>query len=641
MSKVGEAKVTVLSKKPKEDYTQITFKPDFKRFGMNNLDDDIVDLLSKRVYDLSGTTPDDVKVFLNGKKIPVKTFKDYVKLYTEGKKVAYSDVNERWKVGVCVSDGSAQQVSFVNSICTTRGGKHVAHVVDPIAKHLMEKLKGKNKGGVALKPQLVKNHIMVFVNALIINPAFDSQTKDTLTTNMAKFGSKCKITDEFMKEINKCGIGEAVLLGAANKTDDALKRKSGTKKKRLTGIDKLDDANDAGGPKSSQCSLILTEGDSAKALAISGLSVIGRDRYGVFPLRGKLLNVRDASAQMIMKNAEIDAITKIVGLKHGKEYDSENIKELRYGSIMIMADQDQDGSHIKGLVINFIHKFWPSLLKIPGFLKEFITPIVKATHKKTKTKNQIFFNMPEYQEWQKEVGDDIKSFNVKYYKGLGTSTAAEAKDYFSNLRTHQLKFKWEETTDDCIDLAFSKKKIENRKDWLNSYVDGTFLDTKGGGNVKISDFVNRELILFSRYDNMRSIPSLVDGFKIGQRKILFGCFKRKLKAEIKVSQLSGYVSEHSAYHHGEQSLSGTIVKMAQNYVGSNNINILYPSGQFGTRLEGGKDAASARYIFTTLTQITRSLFHPEDDAVLDYLDEDGMSIEPKYYVPIIPMVLIK
>jgi DNA topoisomerase II len=189
-------------------------------------------------------------------------------------------------------------------------------------------------------------------------------------------------------------------------------------------------------------------------------------------------------------------------------------------------------------------------------------------------------------------------------------------------------------------LAFSKKKIEGRKEWLNSFVEGTYLDTKGGGNISISDFVNKELILFSRYDLRRSIPSMVDGLKIGQRKILFGCFKRKLKNEIKVSQLAGYVSEHSAYHHGEQSLNGTIVKMAQNYVGSNNINILFPSGQFGTRLEGGKDAASARYIFTTLCQITRSLFHTADDAVLEYLDEDGLSIEPKYYIPVIPMVLV-
>ena len=116
----------------------------------------------------------------------------------------------------------------------------------------------------------------------------------------------------------------------------------------------------------------------------------------------------------------------------------------------------------------------------------------------------------------------------------------------------------------------------------------------------------------------RSIPSLVDGMKPGQRKILFACFKRKLKAEIKVAQLAGYVAEHSAYHHGEQSLAMTIVNMAQDFVGSNNINVLMPSGQFGTRLQGGADAASPRYIFTYLSPLTRTLFDESDDAILKY-----------------------
>jgi len=132
-------------------------------------------------------------------------------------------------------------------------------------------------------------------------------------------------------------------------------------------------------------------------------------------------------------------------------------------------------------------------------------------------------------------------------------------------------------------------------------------------------------------DNVRSIPSMVDGFKPGQRKILFCCFKRNLKNEIKVAQLTGYVAEHSAYHHGEQSLSSTIVGMAQNYVGSNNINLLEPNGQFGTRLMGGKDAASSRYIFTNLSPMTRKIFSQSDDPLLNYLTDDGQKIEPRWF----------
>ena len=100
------------------------------------------------------------------------------------------------------------------------------------------------------------------------------------------------------------------------------------------------------------------------------------------------------------------------------------------------------------------------------------------------------------------------------------------------------------------------------------------------------------------------------------------------------------MSEHSAYHHGEQSIASTIIGMAQDFVGSNNINLLLPNGQFGTPHQGGKDHASARYIYTRLSPITRFLFPKDDDILLDYLNEDGQSIEPTWYVPIIPMVLV-
>jgi DNA topoisomerase-2 len=132
----------------------------------------------------------------------------------------------------------------------------------------------------------------------------------------------------------------------------------------------------------------------------------------------------------------------------------------------------------------------------------------------------------------------------------------------------------------------------------------------------------------------------MDGLKVSQRKILYSAFKKNLVHEIKVAQFSGYVSEHSGYHHGENSLNGAIVNMAQNFVGSNNINILMPNGQFGTRLQGGKDSASERYIFTNLNKITRMIFKKEDDAILTYLKDDGTFVEPIYYLPILPMILV-
>jgi hypothetical protein len=141
--------------------------------------------------------------------------------------------------------------------------------------------------------------------------------------------------------------------------------KGGAKKVKLTGIAKLDDANNAGTAKSVDCTLIITEGDSAKALAIAGLSVIGRNAFGVFPLRGKPRNVRDATVKQVTENEEFSNLKKILGLQHGKVYNS--IKDLRYGRLMIMTDADLDGSHIKGLVLNMFHVYWPSLIGL-GFV---------------------------------------------------------------------------------------------------------------------------------------------------------------------------------------------------------------------------------------------------------------------------------
>lgn len=601
--------------------------------------------MTKRVYDTAGCNSS-LKVFLNDKRIPIKSFSDYVKLYfktalLEGKPVPVmpyesimdKDGRRRWEVVFALSDGEMKQVSFVNSICTSRGGQHVTAVTTKIATYLQPAIKKKNKGS-EIKPFQIKNHMWVFVNSLLNNPEFDSQTKETLKSTVSSWGTKCELSEDFMKKIARSGIVDQVIHWNQFRSQKDLAKTGGKKKNRVTGILKLDDANNAGGKNSQQCTLILTEGDSAKALAVSGLSVVGRDNYGVFPLRGKLLNVRDASVKQVIANEEISAINQILGLTPGKEYASS--KELRYGHLMIMADQDHDGSHIKGLVVNFIHNFWPSLLKIPGFMMEFITPIVKVTKGKQVLS---FYNMPEYEAWREETNGG-KGWKVKYYKGLGTSTAPEAREYFKDLATHKKEFRYTGTGDDeAITLAFAKNKADDRKEWLRSYIPGTHLDAKIS-KIPYKDFINKELILFSMADCVRSIPSILDGFKPGQRKILFCCFKRNLKNEIRVAQLAGYVSEHSAYHHGEASLHSTIVGLAQNFVGSNNVNLLDPVGQYGTRIGGGKDAASARYIHTCLAPLTRNLFPTDDDNILTYLEEDGQQIEPQYYVPIIPLVLV-
>ncbi|XP_032783705.2 DNA topoisomerase 2 isoform X2 [Daphnia magna] len=657
MTKAGAPKIISYSD---ADFTKITFSPDLEKFKMPTLDQDTVALLSRRAFDVAASTRG-VKVFLNGKRLPIKNFKDYVDLCLKGKddddgnqlKCVYEAVSDRWEIAVAPSDKGFQQVSFVNSIATTKGGRHVDYITEIVSKHLQEFIKKKNKSGVNIKPHQIKNHLWIFVNCLIVNPTFDSQTKENMTLQAKSFGSTCKPTEKFFTALNKSGVIEGVMQWAKFKAQTELNKNcSGKKHSKLKGIPKLEDANNAGTRYSIDCTLILTEGDSAKSLAVSGLGVVGRDKFGVFPLKGKVLNVREATHKQIMENAEINNLIKILGLQYKKKYETiEDLKTLRYGRLMIMTDQDQDGSHIKGLLINFLHHNWPSLLRLP-FLEEFITPIVKATKGTgTSAKTESFYSLPEFEEWKSKT-DNWPTYRIKYYKGLGTSTSQEAKGYFSDMQRHRILFEHDGDQDDyAILMAFSKKHVEQRKEWLTSWMEECkrrrelglpelYLYEKDTKKVSYRDFVNKELVLFSNMDNERSIPSLMDGFKPGQRKVLFTCIKRNDKKEIKVAQLAGSVAEHSAYHHGEASLMGTIIGLAQDFVGSNNINLLLPNGQFGTRLQGGKDAASPRYIFTLMNKVTRAIFHPHDDPLLKHQMDDNQRIEPEYYVPIIPMILV-
>ncbi|KAK9070925.1 hypothetical protein SSX86_009493 [Deinandra increscens subsp. villosa] len=629
----NKSEPTITECKNGENWTMVSFKPDLSKFGMECLERDVVALMKKRVVDLAGCLGKSVKVELDGERVPPKTFKDYVKLYLQPDSLMiYEKVNERWEICVSLADGNFDQVSFVNNIATIKGGTHVDYITNQIAYHLVDVVTKQNKYA-NLKTYNVKNYLWVFVKALIDNPDFDSQTKEILATKISSFGSRCILSPELLKKVARSDIVKKIDSWVQFKLLNELKNN----KRGKLNIPKLEEANFAATNNSDKCTLILTEGDSAKALAMSGLSVVGHDYYGVFPLRGKLLNVREASPKQLHENAEIRNIMKILGIQKGKTYD--NVKSLRYGHLMIMADQDHDGSHIKGLLINFLHSFWPSLLKIPEFVLEFITPIVKATNKKT-MRVISFYTMPEYEAWKEKLGHRAIEYKIKYYKGLGTSNGKEGAEYFADLAKHKKDFVWADDEDgDAIELAFSKQKIEARKNWLLALQAGTYFDSRNK-HIRYRDFINKELILFSMADLQRSIPSMVDGLKPGQRKILFCAFKKPIFQEVKVAQFSGYVSEHSAYHHGEQSLVSTIIGMAQNFVGSNNINLLYPSGQFGTRQMGGKDHASGRYIHTRLSHITSYLFHEGDELLLNYLNEDGQSIEPTWYIPIIPMVLV-
>ena len=631
---IGKPSITKCKTKP---YTKITFKPDYARLGISGLSANMIALLKKRVYDVCAVTDKNLKIKYNGDLIPVKNFQQYVDLYIGDKATAprvYEEEGERWEYAVALSESKEfVQVSFVNGIHTAKGGKHSEYILNQITRKMVEYIEKKKK--TVVTPNSIKEQLILFLRCDIENPAFDSQTKDYMNSPVAKFGSKCEVSDKFIEKLAKMGVMDAACAITEVKETKAAKKTDGAKTKNIRGIPKLTDANWAGTDKAKDCMLLLCEGDSAKSGIISGLSSDDRNTVGVYPLKGKPMNALGESHAKISANKEITEIKKILGLESKKEYKTmEDVhKNLRYGKILFMTDQDLDGSHIKGLCINLFQTEWPSLARIPGFIGFMNTPILKA---KKGNFEMEFYNDGEYEEWK--ATNDTKGWTMKYYKGLGTSTGKEFREYFAKKKIVGFEHSGAKC-DDAINMVFNKDRADDRKEWLEDYDRELYLDTNRTA-VSYDEFIHNELIHFSKYDCDRSIPNLMDGQKTSLRKILFAAFKKGLTSEIKVAQFSGYVSEHSCYHHGEASLNGAIVGMAQNFVGSNNINLLIPSGQFGTRLRGGDDSASERYIFTALNKITRTIFPEVDDNVLNYLDDDGTPVEPQFYAPIIPMVLV-
>ena len=625
MTKVEEP---VIKKSKSKSNVQIDWTPDFARFGMTSITEEMQHLIERRVYDLAMTLGKDVKVSWNGTPVKCKNLTEYAKGFG-CETIVYESPNERWHIAIADSPTDKQfAMSFVNGIWTSKNGTHVDAVTSQVVNHVVEYLETKKK--IKVKPGLVRDNLAVFVTAMIENPSFTSQTKETLTTKQSAFGSSPKLSDDTLKKVvTKLNLVSTIVEAQSAKDAKENSKTDGKKQSRITGIPKLDDAVLAGTKDSSKCTLILTEGDSAKAMALSGLSQEQRKTFGVYPLKGKVLNVKDTSDSKVEQTKEIAELKKIIGLTSGKKYT--NTADLRYGSVMIMTDQDLDGSHIRGLLVNLFHELWHELIAIPGFLTYMATPIVKA-HKGKETR--MFYSQYEYEQWR--LGEGRVGWKVKYYKGLGTSTRDEAKDYFT--KVNAVKFDYTEESDPAIDLAFNKARADDRKDWLKGYDRAALIPS--GNRLPYSDFIHKDLIHFSYYNLERSIPSMMDGLKTSQRKILYAAFKRNLTQEIRVAQFAGYVSEHTGYHHGEASLNETIVGMAQTFVGANNIPWLVPQGQFGTRLQGGKDSASPRYIHTYLQPGVRKLVPEADFEVLKYRDDDGLPVEPEWYAPVLPMLLV-
>lgn len=614
--------------------TKVTFTPDLSRFGVETLEH-VVPYLYTRLVEVSATLQKKVKIYFNGKRINIDNFKDYVRLFAERKNIFFDNTsNIEYGFKVSGQDGFTQH-SFVNNTRTSDGGPHVEVVSDTICRVIQKYFKSRMKDQIV---RLSKNNILaklhVFVNYHMLNPQFTSQTKTKLASTIPKIKFN---EDTILKSCKKLGILQDLEDKLNERALEIVEKSCSSGKKKTLNIPKLDDAHNAGTSKSTDTLLFLTEGDSAKTFCSTGLSVLKRTNYGVFPLKGKILNVRSASKKQLLENKEIQNIIKILGLSMSKSYENnEDKKSLRYGKVCILSDADYDGFHIAGLFFNFIMHFWPKLAT-SGYICRFITPVLKATEKRNKKNVFSFFNMKDFEEFT--LRENIDSYHVKYFKGLGTSTRDEAIQYFSNIDVHLKSITLDEESFTKCDVMFNPKRSNERKQLIVD-AECTQMDYNKK-EMPLTSFLDSELLSYSKYSIQRAIPSVMDGLKVSQRKILYSCLKKFSgnNTEYKVSQLASLVSAQTAYLHGEQSLSNAIVNMAQSFTGSNNMPLLNENGSFGSRLQNGSDCASSRYIFTNLREYTRNIFVKQDDDILQYKVEEGMTIEPEVYFPTIPLIL--
>ena len=618
--------------KNKKGFTEVSWVPDFRRFGLKGYTQDIIDLYRRYVVDAAMLTG--VDVYFNDVLIPVKNLKDYAKLYLTSNDLDMLFIDNKDAQIVLTPSSQFQAISFASGVYTSLGGTHVDAWIEKCLRPIVEKL-SKTKGSSFTMGD-VKKFFRIFVSVRVKNPEFESQSKHKLESPVTASVLK--------KHINKI-LKWSVIDDIRKSKEFGILKKLERKRKNFIKVDGLDPANNEGGRKGRECTLILVEGLSAKTYAVQGIEVgafgkSGRDWFGIYALRGKVLNTRNASIEVIAKNAVVGDIIKALGIKIGVDYTDENeYNSLRYGRVMIITDADTDGIHISGLLQNMFHFLFPSVFeRDEPFVTSMQTPIVRVFGKK----DILFYDEREYHKYVKNNNGKI---NKKYYKGLGSSSSQDIADTFG---VKLITYENDENTNANMNKVFNSKQSDARKLWLEQYdADNVVLSWNGDEpeviSLDISDFLDTEMIKFSIADCKRSIPGMMDGLKEGNRKGLFACFLRNLKftgKEIKVAQLAGYVAEKSGYHHGEQNLYDTLTRMGNAYVGSNNIPLLSRGGQFGSRSNGGKDAASARYIFTKIDCLTRLLFRPEDDVLLDRVVDDGDVVEPKFYVPILPTILI-
>ena len=664
-----------------EGKVSISWLLDFDRFSMTGYKENDIKLFNRFAIDFSFTCK--VIIVFNGQELDYRNIRSYASLfwteeesenhivqYSWGKNMPPELENMQLKgqekkileakkaehipeleVMIIDTPDKGRIISCVNGLMTAEGGVHVDCVQEPVFKYVCSLLNAgkRKKGEVTISAKNIRPHLSFIVNARLADPEYNSQSKTRLTA------PPCSISfnDIYLKKIQDWDLlkrlyaeMEAIAFKSASNSD-------GKKRKHVL-MDKGEDANLAGTKDSLKCQLYLVEGNSAANYPQKRICMLpgGKDFNGYMPLKGKFLNVTRAKTTKYANNIVISSIKQIVGLREDLDYNLKtNIQTLRYGFIILTVDADDDGMHILAHVLNFFREKFPGLLKqnMVGYLR---TPIVKVI--KGDKIQKRFFNVSSFEEWQKK--NSTKGLTIRYYKGLGTSNDEDIKDDLKHAPTivcfHDSK---------CVenlDLAFHGDNSDQRKEWIEKWRDVNQIDDIISVDINkiktkddllqaqdISQFINRELVGYSVASLFRAIPSEYDHLKDSQRKALYSAldffkYDPKKGKSIKVGRFANKAADMTQYHHGEKSLIDTFIKMAQDFIGSNNMGYFKKDGQFGTRADGGDNAADARYSESHLAWWIPFVYQKESVELVPKRVIDDEECEPLWLPGVIPMGIV-
>ena len=681
--KTIHAPVIAPIKGPMRNLVSYKFRPDTKAIDGNSSGnswklaiENTSKCIIRRILELRSIVDPSVAILINGVMINSFTFNAFAsrvwRAYLLTKNVSNDDYTNKcyyiehkgFKLFIGLSP-VFEQVSYVNGIFTEEGGIHVKSLVDIINSVLKSKL------GTA---KSIKTRLFICMDIKVDNPEFSSQAKTKLTAaknieNIVKLS-----TAEILRISDNIGLEEAFNERKQERVDKMFKSKKVTKD-----CPKLLDAEQAG-KKGAFNTLFICEGDSASSLAKIGMTCasIGHKNFGCLPLQGKINNIRDGkdaySKNLMKDNGDADKVKKSIisqmlitlGAVPNRVYTTAN--DLRYQRIVVLKDADSDGANILALVYNAIDILIGSVLKIPGFFCEFITPMIKlhltdTVYRSLKSSiardfnlsgtiveyNKMitlpFYNRPKFDAFMEQYSDKLpKSIKVEFVKGLAGHQQYEIKRYFGEYDDNVIPIHYDQFTEELLIKTFSKSTNApaERREWMNTLPkEGACLERVAGTPINMSDFLNTDHLQYMHDSAARTLPSVMDGLKQVQRKIIYGLRKQSNSHEFrKVFQVSGLIANVANYHHGDQSMNAAIIKMAQDYPGSNNIPLLTGKGFFGSRLELGEDAGQPRYIDVSMSKLTDMIIPKVDDDLLEYVVEDNNIVEPYYYVPIIPLLLI-